>query len=188
MRVENWFSVPIWFVDTNINLEPVKDKCFAMMNEGFENVVLSNRGGWQSKSIHLSDFQEFNELENCVNTHLADMSQQIHPDFRCRIDNSWININFKHNYNARHHHYQSALSGCIYIDVQEDSGNIRFFRGGLQSHYPFNGFNSNLFHEHVEYQALTGRLLVFPAWLEHEVTSNLSDIPRVSIAFNIQQI
>jgi uncharacterized protein (TIGR02466 family) len=189
MNLETWFQVPVWFNDiTDLDLDIVKNKCLELMNSGFENVVLSNRGGWQSRSIKLEEFAEFSALSESINNNLLKLSEQINPDFKCVIDNTWININFRGNYNARHHHYQAALSGCIYIDVQENSGNIHFMRGGLQSHYPFNGFNSSLFHEYVEYQPKNGRLLIFPAWLEHEVAPNNSDVPRISIAFNVKQI
>jgi uncharacterized protein (TIGR02466 family) len=188
MNLESWFQVPIWFTDIDIDLTKIKNKCLDLMNSGFENVVLSNRGGWQSRSICLNEFEEFNDLNICIEENLLKISEHIDPKFKSKIDNSWININYKNNYNARHHHYQCALSGCFYIDVPENSGNIYFMRGGLQSHYPFHSFNSQLFHEYVEYKPSNGRLLIFPAWLEHEVGPNNSDDPRISIAFNIKQV
>ena len=34
-------------------------------------------------------------------------------------------------------------------------------------------------------QPLEGALLIFPSWLNHEVSINLSDEERISLAFNI---
>jgi len=38
----------------------------------------------------------------------------------------------------------------------------------------------------VEYKPQQGDLLIFPTWLEHEVETNFSDEPRISLAFNAE--
>ena len=103
---------------------------------------------------------------------------------------AWANKNNKGHWNTRHHHHSQTasifLSGVYYISVPDSSSIIRFWdpRGSLiknfldQEYY----FNADPFQS---IQPKNGMLLLFPPWLEHDVTPNTHSDSRYSIGFNI---
>ena len=44
-----------------------------------------------------------------------------------------------------------------------------------------NVFNTNT----IELEAKPGRLVIFPAWLKHDVPTNLSERERISVSYNL---
>ena len=62
----------------------------------------------------------------------------------------------------------------------------------ISAHYAETATNNRESWREVHYEALEGRLLLFPAWLAHEVGPNMSKERgragnRISISFNIGQ-
>lgn len=90
----------------------------------------------------------------------------------------------------KHLHSQCTVSGIYYIDVPPGSSNITFY-----PNQPFKDFFDYMFMvkdptnwyamQSTEYVPYPGLLLMWPAWLYHEVKPNNSDTPRRSIVFNL---
>ena len=188
MQIERLFVTPFWTKRLNLNLEPIKNLCLEFKNNEFPNRLLSNVGGWQSVNINLNNYDEFEELKEELDIALDELAQTIHPKFRCRLDNVWINVNEKGHYNSRHVHPSTALAGTFYVQTPPESGNIVFFSESQGKHYPFEGFDSDLFHGRVYAAPEENALIIFPSWIEHSVETSKSPIPRISISFNIAQI
>lgn len=83
----------------------------------------------------------------------------------------WLNImqpgdiTFPHTHDAG----DELLSGVYYIDVPPDSGKLLLTQGA----------------ERLEIEPRAGRFVFFMPDLMHEVTRNESDLPRISVGFNI---
>ncbi len=103
------------------------------------------------------------------------------------ITSCWANINPTGGKNSSHTHPNNYLSGVYYVAVPEGSGGINFKDPRVQASAVMppvkerNAYNSN----DVTIPVQAGRLVLFPAWLNHEVPMNQSDDERVSISFNI---
>lgn len=188
MNLEQWFATPIWYEYTDLDVEPIKQKCLQLREDKFENRVLSNSGGWQSTDINLLDFPEFHDLHALIIRKINEASVQIHPDFRATLDNVWININELGSWNKKHFHPNATLAGTVYINTDDKTGNIVFYDHTLRNHYPMKQVGSPLFSDDVVYTPKNGMIVLFPAWLEHEVQISASHLPRISISFNIRQI
>lgn len=188
---EQWFTTPVWIDHFSGDTKSLAQSCIQLKENGFANRVFTNKGGWQSHDFNLSNYSEFEEIENFINTKIASIVSDIgDPNLHLVVNNAWININEKGDYNDKHVHPLSAFSGVIYLQVDEDSGSIRFFDDiHTIKHYPIkiNPYN-NLFHHTVEYKPTNGMILLFPSWIPHDVTPSNSELTRVSIAFNIRQI
>lgn len=182
------FLTPIWFKKLNLDLELIKKFCLDLKNDEFPNRVLSNAGGWQSVNINLNNYTELETFKEVLDIAIDEMSLTIHPEFRCRLDNVWININEKGNYNNTHVHPITAFAGTFYVQTPPDSGNIVLFSETQKKHYPFNSLGSGLFHEQVSITPEENSLVIFPSWIEHSVEPSNSDLPRISISFNLVQI
>lgn len=186
MRRENWFATPIWSNMLDINLPLIKQKCLSLRNES-PGRIYSNRGGWQSNDFNFRDYEEFNQLYIQLTFSLLKVSSEISPEFKLKISNAWININNSGDYNERHVHRSSALSGIVYIDTNVTSGSISFFNNSPIEHYPIDTFNSELFFPTVNYNPYPGQVLIFPSWIPHAVSPSLEG-DRISIAFNTRQV
>lgn len=120
------------------------------------------------------------------------------PAFVPRIDNMWANVSPKHAFNRMHVHPGVIWSGVYYVQAPENSGRIFFSDPRVQAqmlrprvHKDGNEKAHNW--SEVFYEPIAGRIILFPAWLLHEVEPNLSEeagdaANRISISFNIRQV
>lgn len=90
----------------------------------------------------------------------------------------------------KHVHSQCTISGIFYLQTPPGSASIRFL-----PNQPFRDFFDYFFHvkdqnswyakSYFDYPPYPGLLLMWPAWLYHEVPPNQSTDPRISIVFNL---
>lgn len=186
MNKQHWFTTPIWHDYLNIDTKQIADKCLQLKASNYPNRVYTNNGGWQSQDV----FGIFPNLEHLINQKANQITKEIDDDLNLQLENIWVNINEKTNYNTKHVHPITAFSGTIYIQVNDKTGDIRFFDDLFPSkHYPLKlRVDNKLFHHTVTYKPVNGMMLIFPAWVSHDVLPSESDIPRISISFNIKQV
>ena len=93
---------------------------------------------------------------------------------------SWIALFEKNNYGHIHNHGYSDVSGVYYYSRSEEDGHI-FFES------PVDSASSSLpfFGGQITIPGTTGTLLLFPGWLRHGIRPNMTDIPRISLSFDI---
>lgn len=120
---------------------------------------------------HNGEFSDFSKtLRNCLSQKL---NKKIHKTY------FWANINSHGGSDVVHHHNfsvdppQNEMSGVYYIKTPENSGQICFL-------------NQMVPHEHSPLTPKEKDLVIFPSYLLHYVTPNLSQEDRISIAFNFQ--
>ena len=94
----------------------------------------------------------------------------------------WTNVNEPMSKNSMHNHALHHFVACYYIQA-EGTGDIVFHNPAnlLEQCHPHSPFTSRM-----AFQPRTGDLLVWPAWMPHEVEMNTSDMQRINIAFNIR--
>ena len=102
------------------------------------------------------------------------------------ITQSWVNFNEPNTSHHEHLHYNSYLSGVLYINAIENLDFIRF----VDSKYPIFQFenkkNYNIFNSGVwDFPVKTKQILLFPSYLRHCVLKNCSDHERISLSFNV---
>lgn len=148
----------------------------------------TNRGGWQSNFI--DDLPQVQPLIEQINQRLEQLRNDIEfiDQAFLRVESMWININHPYSYNSNHIHPNSYISGVYYVKVPENSGNLvlRHPSNLISIFTPsdvikqFNLLNSSKWN----IEPKDGDLVMFPSWIEHEVTQNISGEDRISIAFN----
>ena len=191
MQLEKWFATPIWYDYTIFNFDSVAKRCISI-SQTQPSRKLSNVGGWQSDNFdinqYVNQYDEFNPVRDILSQKIQEFSKFIGPNCKLDLDNCWLNVNYRGHHNNKHVHPLSVFSGVLYISTNDESGNIVFHNESAQIHYPDISNNaSNLFFREVTYRPKNGMILLFPAWIYHSVMPNMSDEPRISIAFNIRQ-
>jgi uncharacterized protein (TIGR02466 family) len=145
----------------------------------------SNHLGWQS-SIPLQTVPELAGLARFI----LECLHEVGTDEGWALERwsfvleGWANVGGRHASHHLHNHANALLSGCYYIDVPRDGGDI-LFRDPREVAYAFQppyaqGYKQPL----ATITPQPGTLLVFPAWLLHAVEENRSDEDRISIGWN----
>ena len=77
------------------------------------------------------------------------------------------------------------MSGVFYVSCPEGCGKIRFFdpRPNVNTAPDMRYYNDA--NTHHWFAPVENTLIMFPAWLEHDVEPNQSQEERISISFNI---
>mgnify|MGYP001170235622 CR=1 FL=1 len=201
MYREMFFPTCIYFWDhpeptkTNDQIKKNVDHWYKRDQEG---IIRSNSLGWHS-AVDMHHRNEYNHITKWI----FDKAQQVFndhgydPDSEPICDNMWANINKRYSHNRNHIHPGALWSGVYYIQAPEKSGRIWFTdpRGEAHMLMPRYKERQNFTWREVYYEPVVGRLIIFPAWLVHEVEPNLnkefeeddSRGWRYSISFNFNQ-
>lgn len=189
LKVQEIYPTPLWILDLD-------QKTSTLLNRDLSKSInaltdpkppLQVGGSWQTDpNLHESrEFSELNKLIRNAAKSALDFLQIEYEDFE--ITSLWANINPTGGKNSSHTHPNNYLSGVYYVAVPKGTGSIDFKDPRVQASAIMppvktrNQFNGN----NVSVPVKAGRLILFPAWLTHEVPVNQSDHERVSIAFNI---
>ena len=181
----------------NFDTDTIKEECYKRKQLELTGVSsqgkhpTSNRGGWQSSPFFKDTDSFFGPLLHAIEEHCLDYIHEIVSIGDCFLDNAWININSKGNYNFPHDHPGSIVSGVYYVRLPENSGKLVFENpsGKLLASYwsvvqgpnEWNRANSEVW----SLDSSEDTLLIFPSWLDHYVETNKSDEDRISISFNV---
>lgn len=191
MNTENWFLIPISY-DFLFNIDNKKLKEYAYLLKNIsEGNKLSNKGGWQSKNLNFNENLEINKLITEIENRSLEILKKydLNKNYKIFVQNIWININKKGDFNIPHLHPGSFFSGVFYVNCNENSGNIVFENPALTFEYFIsnkeieknNNYNSGrMFHT-----PQNNKLVIFPGYLNHYVEPNQNDEERISISFNL---
>jgi len=159
--------------------------------------VRSNSGGYQSNDLDRNTLvqgkcRSLVDLIDTIQQTAAQLPEYLGP--LC-LDNVWINYNYYGNSNAKHTHYESCLAGTYYVMASnDDNGQITFVRERSETWQisrHFDIYNNTYTHPDIATQAgislESGALIFFPGHLEHYVSINQTNQPRISISFNLMR-
>lgn len=153
----------------NLQVEDLIKKAYKFKEDSLNNSVKkSNRGGYQSvPDVHT--YPDFYDLTNNLNN----IFFRLFKNPLQTIQSMWINISYFEHSNYIHTHGldPDIMSGVLYLQVPENSGEIGFIN-------PITHNIDNLI------LPIAKELFIFPQNLPHLVNPNLSQKERISIAFN----
>lgn len=188
MRVVELFPTPLWSVD----LEPSAAAALNARLLSEIDKLLSPRpavpkgGSWQTDPV-LHRHPGFAELvdftDRAVRGALRFLALKT-P--QASITGMWANINPRGGQSSAHTHPNNFLSAVYYVQVPKGEGVIQFADPRPQAEVMMppvsegNRFNGN----QMSVDVVAGRLVMFPAWMRHNVPPNKGDEERISIAIN----
>ena len=155
-----------------------------------QGVAFSNRGGWQSQP----NYVQFNNillsilsdtLRDYFNNNVLDMSKGVN------FEALWMNINKKGDYNVTHNHPLTHMAGVFWINTPEGCGNFECQSPHSYDYAHETQVYTSKFREKSNsygsygFSPMEGTIMLFPASLNHRVTSNQSDEDRISSSFNL---
>jgi len=127
------------------------------------------------------------QLRQSIDESVIDYMQQATAQATpLRIVESWVNEYGFGGYMSEHEHPGTVISGVYYHQADGDSGALVFRNPNplmLNGHWPSRGV------EHLQtvpIPAQEGRLILFPSWMAHSVSTIKSPKGKISISFNLQ--
>lgn len=176
------FPTPIMEYDLTEYLSTELNKSLLSIGRAGNTLVNGIRGDTDPRKL-TGCKKLYEKFQECV----GDYSRQIGIK-TSYISESWMNMLTNGGSVGVHRHYDSIISAAFYPYVEPNSANLVFINplDGFRmmdisaSNYTGNGtYSSNV---HV-LTPETGKLVLFPSWLQHYVPPNKSNL-RVTLSFN----
>ena len=187
-RTVEIFTTPIYRAGLNINTNLLRDYCFDYQNNK-ETRNRSNKGGWQSDNLP-SDEGIIAYLKHTISAHLNIYSKklEIRP---LKVVEMWININNYKDYNTKHMHPRSIVSGVFYVKAPTNPGNLTLVNPSADLMDSCLNPETDLKNKNTTNSAQAvieprqNLLVMFPSWINHMVDPNMNETEkRISISFN----
>ena len=193
MITEYYFPTPIYIQEIpnadklNFYLEK---QILKWQKEDSKGVQKTNVDGWHSVT-DMNKRQEYNPLTKQLFNMQDEIYKKEHLTMKPVLGNMWANINYPGGYNRPHLHPNSLFSGVYWVKAPKNSGKLMLYepRPGVQCIMPNRKegkLPSHLWRD-VSYEPTAGTIIMFPAWLWHEVQPNKSQDLRISVSFNFIQ-
>tara|TARA_B100000029_G_C17576836_1_gene958438 strand:- start:1536 stop:2222 length:687 start_codon:yes stop_codon:yes gene_type:complete len=181
--VEGIFPTPIYFSYLKRPLSEEEEKLVIQSKKKtFKNV-----GNISSKDTYILETKPFKKLKKDLLLRVEHFFYNVlcYKDSKPYITQSWLNYTETNEHHHGHEHPNSIISGVFYIDADKKNDSILFkntFYRQLQINIKdFNKWNSTSWWYPVE----TGKIVLFPSYLTHQVTSKKGNNTRISLAFNV---
>ena len=173
-------------------IDGVCDKLEFIYNPNFGQTHKLSAPSFKTNVIGEHNMVNFSEqihkhIDHYLNAIEFEQSGYFNPENPLKYDivSSWITKFEKRDYAHIHNHGHCDISGVYYYKVGEDkdeTGDL-FFQSPVPSMITSFTFN------HYAYKQCQipqeGKLLLFPAYLDHGVATNESGYDRMSLSFNI---
>ena len=153
-----------------------------------DNIVWAeNYNNFISTSTDVLEMPEFSILKKQVMLSLQDYFYDVlsvKKQTEIYITESWLNKSIRDQMHHRHWHPNSVYSGIVILQADKDTGLLNFITGQYQT-LEYEIETPNLFNaKSMTFCPDPGTILIFPSNVEHLVTPNASDLPRISLSFN----
>tara|TARA_B100000795_G_scaffold207105_1_gene160566 strand:- start:333 stop:983 length:651 start_codon:yes stop_codon:yes gene_type:complete len=185
MYIQESFPTPIGLMQMD---KALNKKILAFIKS--TDIKLDRNLGGNSVSIdeNFLDNDELSDVKQLLTDSVNEyFKKAVNPnkDTKLYITISWLNVSENGESHHVHHHPNSIVSGVLYIDTHEED-TISFLNPQIDmfGNLIFSG-KTNLLYDRI-YPATTGKLIVFPSTLRHQVLPrpNTCKGKRLSLSFN----
>ena len=186
---EEFFPTNVYGKDVQLDNNKLTQDIINWSNQD-PGVAKTNVKGWHS-TTDMASKPEYQPLINELMIMSKDVFKEEWLDREPILGNMWANINPKEGSNQPHIHPNSLFSGVYYVKSNPKAGRLKIYdpRPGAQIVMPVRKEGQPPKHlwKDANLDPVTGRLIMFPAWLWHAVEPNQSDELRISVSFNFIQ-
>ena len=192
MNTIDIFKTPLFTcnLDSTRELIPELEK-YSLHQEKFKSGrnISNVNGGHQTPFISVQDEPLYKDLIDKLVPSVQNVVYKFNyvDDTEIKILQCWININRKGHLNLPHRHPNTDFAGVYFIKT--DSNTPIGFRNPdlmLQQYvYKYTDFHPYNTDGHIFYPQ-DNDFIMFPSHIEHWVDENKTDIPRISLAFNVK--
>lgn len=184
--VENLYPTPIYvsnvkqFVEIQNEFDNIVNQLQFDTKENWGNTHYLSSIDFDSNLFDKYDAEYFKEE---LDFHLRNYCRELEFKFKRYKTDSWMSMFKNGNYGHIHSHGHVDISGVYYYKTNTEDGDL-FFECPVpnigSSYCYYNKYCQRWVHKPEE-----GKILLFPGWIKHGITTNKTDNTRISISFNI---
>jgi len=185
IEVLSLFPSAIAIKDTRIDTSKMLETCL-QIESGDHGLLHGEATSTYTKEMNILEHSDFSLLKSVITSEVKAFTKQVGIDMsNMKLGRSWFNIQKRGSTVMQHNHRLSVISGAFYIYADKDAAPITFANPLMahKMHEPTIGGSTDYDIEFFNVPAETGKLVLFPSWLEHYVGYNNSDM-RVTVSFN----
>lgn len=181
MFIHNLFPTPVGFFDYTRNFNKTEKNFFINQKQR------PNMGNTTSENFYILNDKKMTNIrtfiEKCVGEYFSSVYDPVN-DVKLRITQSWLNYTKPKEFHHKHEHPNSFISGVFYLQTNSEKDKIFFYKNQYkQLALPYKNWNEwNT--DSWWYEAIQGRLILFPSHLTHMVETVESEETRISLSFN----
>ena len=191
MKTIDIFKTPLFTcnLDSTRHMVPKLEQYALEQEKNKSGRNVSNIGGHQTPFLSPDKEPLYSELLDLLMNEIKGVcvAMNYHAEKEITIGQCWININRKGHLNMPHVHTNTDFAGVYFIKT--DSNTPIGFRNPdlmLQQYvYKYTDFHPYNTDGHIFYPQ-DNDFIMFPSHIEHWVDENKTDIPRISLAFNVK--
>ena len=148
-------------------------------------------GVWNSHGVMsniLVEDERFHELRERILPHISEFTDTLGIDsdeHDLELHESWVNAAKPKHFQECHKHAWSYISGVFYVHIPENGGDL-VMHNPLAFEWNFEVSEGSPLSERSVVKPHTGMLILFPSNIDHNVTKNMSNENRYSLAFNVK--
>ena len=163
-----------------IFVKNIYDEVGQNLHSTLESIILKTGDEWKGQltvvqanitnlNMH-GRYREFKTISDIVISYAEKMGS---TPIKCRTSDCWGVLYKKNNFAVAHAHWPNIWSWGYYVKVPKGSSPLVFPEGKEGNYYVF---------------PEVGDLVIFPAWVKHEVPPSVCDEDRILVGGNIERI
>ena len=163
-----------------ILVKNIYDEVGSELHSALQSIILKTGDEWKRRltvvqanitnlNMH-GRYKEFKTISDIVLTYAEKMGS---TPTKCRTSDCWGVLYKKNDFAVAHAHWPNIWSWGYYVKVPQGSSPLVFPEGKEGNYYVF---------------PQAGDLVIFPAWIKHEVPPSAIDEDRMLVGGNIERI
>ena len=187
------FSIPLIHCELDEDTSELRQCTDYVLNTNQVDVdeykIFQKSGLKETFDFEFRVLEQFPKMKQMF-THISNrlIKEGLNYDNKLEISSSWFTKTNKGEQSPMHDHKNCVFSAVYYYgDYDDKVGNLIFKNPIVNlTSYRLNVGKSNKFNTYdIEITPQSGSLLIFPSYVSHKIDVHKSDIPRLSLAFNM---
>ena len=187
------FSIPLIHCELDEDTSELRQCTDYVLNTNQVDVdeykIFQKSGLKETFDFEFRVLEQFPKMKQMF-THISNrlIKEGLNYDNKLEISSSWFTKTNKGEQSPMHDHKNCVFSAVYYYgDYDDQVGNLIFKNPIVNlTSYRLNVDKSNKFNTYdIEITPQAGSLLIFPSYVSHKIDVHKSDIPRLSLAFNM---
>lgn len=180
------FSIPLYMDKVDWDFSKLRENSNSRISNKQMLEGQQDKPAAYSKALRV--LQDYPEIKNNILDKFHDFIMGIGIEDNFCITTSWITEMAKDDGCFKHRHKNCVFSGLLYFDKDyTNAAPLQLFNPLMHFDTYFSPIAENPFRGHFQVYPETGRLIIFPSYIEHVVENNQSEMRR-SLAFNFHPI
>lgn len=187
------FSIPLIHCELDEDTSELRQCTDYVLNTNQVDVdeykIFEKSGLKETIDFEFRVLEQFPKMKQMF-THISNrlIKEGLNYNNKLEISSSWFTKTHKGEQSPMHDHKNCVFSAVYYYgDYDDKVGNLIFKNPIVNlTSYRLNVGKSNKFNTYdIEVTPQSGSLLIFPSYVSHKIDVHKSDIPRLSLAFNM---